>query len=433
MKASYHTLGCKLNFAETATIEELLSKNGIQRVEEGECPDICIVNTCSVTQVADKKARHLIRNLNSKYPDSAIIVTGCYAQLKPKEVASLPGVAIVLGSDEKLKIKEFVDSWVNTHEKQVSATPTNHLKEFSPSCAKGDRTRYFLKVQDGCDYFCSYCTIPQARGRSRSGKIEDLVAMAKDVAINGGKEIVLTGVNIGEFGKDTGESFLTLLKSLDKIEGIRRYRISSIEPNLLTDEILDWIACESKSFMPHFHIPLQSGSNRVLKLMRRRYDTDLFAKKIETIRKLVPYAYIGVDVIAGARGETEEEWEKGLEFLKSLDITKYHVFPYSERPGTMALNLADSVAMEERRRRVGIINEISDDKNKHFIQNHLGEVKEVLWEQAAGNNSMHGLTDNYIRVEAPLDESLFNCISSVRLDGLKKSTNDTATASHIKN
>lgn len=239
MKASYHTLGCKLNFAETATIEELLSKNGIQRVEEGECPDICIVNTCSVTQVADKKARHLIRNLNSKYPDSAIIVTGCYAQLKPKEVASLPGVAIVLGSDEKLKIKEFVDSWVNTHEKQVSATPTNHLKEFSPSCAKGDRTRYFLKVQDGCDYFCSYCTIPQARGRSRSGKIEDLVAMAKDVAINGGKEIVLTGVNIGEFGKDTGESFLTLLKSLDKIEGIRRYRISSIEPNLLTDEILD--------------------------------------------------------------------------------------------------------------------------------------------------------------------------------------------------
>lgn len=432
LKASYHTLGCKLNFAETATIEGLLSNKGINKIKDGETPDFCIVNTCSVTQIADKKARHLIRNLASKFPKAAIIVTGCYAQLKPDEVAALPGVELVLGSDEKLKIPKYIDSLLESKQKMIFASSTLHLKEFSPSCAKGDRTRYFLKVQDGCDYFCSYCTIPNARGRSRSGKISDLVGMARDVASEGGKEIVLTGVNIGTFGCDTGEDFFSLLKSFDEVEGIERYRISSIEPNLLTDEMILWIANEARAFMPHFHIPLQSGSDKVLKLMRRRYDTTLFAKRIETIRELIPDAYIGVDVIAGARGETESEWLKSLDYLKSLDVTKYHVFPYSERPGTSALSLGESVNIEERRKRVAVISGISEEKNKRFILQQRGIIKKVLWEQAVGMDFMHGLTENYIRVEAPLDRSIFNKISSVTIEAVKSGCSDTAIASHKK-
>ena len=430
LKASYHTLGCKLNFSETATIEGILRQKGIERVKEKETPDLCIVNTCSVTETADKKARHLIRQLYNKFPEASIIVTGCYAQLKPEEVAALPGVKLVLGSNEKLRISGYIDSWLQNAGQIVKTIPHLSLKEFMPSCERGERTRFFLKVQDGCDYYCSYCTIPQARGRSRSGKISLLTDMAKEAADKGGKEIVLTGVNVGTFGKDTGEKFLDLLKALDEIKEIERYRISSIEPNLLTDEIIEWIAKESRAFMPHFHIPLQSGSDNVLKLMRRKYDTALFRSKIETIRSMMPDAYIGVDIIAGANGETLEEWIKSFEFAKSIDISKYHVFPYSERPGTKALQLGDVVPMAERKHRVATLMILSDIFNKNFISQNKGKVRKVLWERPVGKSLMHGLTDNYIRIEAPYIPELINTVTEVNVGDLKPGTTDTAFGDH---
>ena len=431
LKASYHTLGCKLNFSETSTIAAMLSQKGILPVEDGETPDISVVNTCSVTGNADKKSRRLIRSLKSKYPEVSIIVTGCYAQLKPDEVASLPGVVLVLGTNEKLKISQYVDSWLSSAGKKVDVTSSLEIKEFTPSCERGDRTRYFLKVQDGCDYFCTYCTIPFARGRSRSGDIPALVEMAREVAAKGGKEIVITGVNIGTFGKDHGEDFLSLLKALDKVEGIERYRISSIEPNLLTDEILEWIVKESRAFMPHFHIPLQSGSDKVLKLMNRRYDTTLFESRIKKIRELMPDAYIGVDIIAGARGETLEEWEKSLNFVKSLEVEKFHAFPYSERAGTKALLLGESVPQSQRYERVGELNALSDEKSMKFIERHIGKTRKVLWERSSKGKILHGLTDNYIRIEAPYRPELVNGISEVKILGRKEGTTDTAEAAHI--
>lgn len=431
MKATFHTLGCKLNFSETATIESLLKQKAIVRAEKGETPDICIVNTCSVTGNADKKGRHLIRSLANKYPQAAIIVTGCYAQLKPKEVAALPNVALVLGSNEKLKILQFVDSWLQTGQAVQVTTSPLEIKEFMPSCQRGDRTRYFLKVQDGCDYFCTYCTIPFARGRSRSGKISQLVEMAQQVAQEGGKEIVITGVNIGTFGSDHEEDFFSLIQALDKVEEIERYRISSIEPNLLTDEILEWIAFRSKKFMPHFHIPLQSGSDKVLKLMNRRYDTQLFATRINKIRSLIPHAFIGVDIIAGARGETEEEWRKSLEFARNLDVQKFHAFPYSEREGTKALALGESVEQNIRYERVNIFNQISEEKTLTFLKNNLGSIRNVLWERSVNKDYMQGLTDNYIRVEAPLERNLINSISRVKLIDIKENTTDIMIGEHI--
>ena len=431
LKATYHTLGCKLNFAETSAIADMLVKKGIQRASRNETPDLCVVNTCSVTETADKKARHLIRKLSSQYPEAGIIVTGCYAQLKPQEVAQLPGVILVLGSGEKLKISQYIDSWLQFHNPIVETTPSLSLKEFMPSCQRGERTRYFLKVQDGCDYFCTYCTIPYARGRSRSGTMAQLTEMARQAAENGGKEIVLTGVNIGMFGKDTGEDFFTFLRELDKIEGIERYRISSIEPNLLTEDIISWIAKEARAFMPHFHIPLQSGSDKVLKLMNRRYDTTLFRSRIDFIRKMMPDAYIGVDIITGARGETEEEWLKSFSFAKSLDVTKFHVFPYSERPGTKALQLGESVPMEERRHRVQLLNDLSIEKTKRFIAENKGHTRNVLWEQTSGNSFMRGLTDNYIRVQAPLKPYLLNEISPVLIGDINPDDNEIAFADHI--
>lgn len=433
LKASYFTLGCKLNFAETATIAEMLRKKGIEKTNDGESPDICIVNTCSVTETADKKARSLIRKLAKQYPETSIFVTGCYAQMKPREVVTLPNVELVLGSNEKLNISRYIDSWLGMHEKIVETKPFLSLTDFMPSCERGDRTRFFLKVQDGCDYFCTYCTIPYARGRSRSGSIAQLHEMARNVALKGGKEIVITGVNIGTFGMDTGENFLDLLKALDDVEGIERYRISSIEPNLLTEEILQWIASESRAFMPHFHIPLQSGSDKVLKLMNRRYDTALFRDRIDMIHSLIADAYIGVDIIAGARGETEVEWQKSLEFAGNLDVAKFHVFPYSERPGTKALLLGDSVPMEERRQRVAVLTKLSEQKNKDFIIKNQGQIRKVLWEQPYGSNLMHGLTDNYIRVEAPLDRNLINNISSVEINRIKAGSSEIALARHQEN
>ena len=338
LKAAFHTLGCKLNFSETSAIGKVLYERGVTRAARGDSPDIIIVNTCSVTETADKKGRQLIRRLAARYPEATMVVTGCYAQLKPEEVAALEGVDIVLGSNEKLKAAEYIDKWLDSRSKQVDVTPFREIEGFIPSCERGDRTRYFLKVQDGCDYFCTYCTIPFARGKSRSGTISQLTEMARAAADEGGKEIVITGVNIGDFGKNTGETFFDLIKSLDKVEGIERYRISSIEPNLLTEEIIRWVARESRAFMPHFHIPLQAGSDLVLKKMNRHYDTSLFESRITMIKDMIPDAFIGVDVIAGARGETREEWEKGIAFIESLPITRLHVFPYSERPGTCATN-----------------------------------------------------------------------------------------------
>lgn len=308
-KALFHTLGCKLNFAETSTIARIFAEKGIRRIQPGETPDVIVVNTCSVTDMADKKCRQAIHRFSSRYPEAAIIVTGCYAQLKSDEIMAMPGVDIVAGTDRKLRLADYLEDWMKSRQPSSMVTPTKEIKEFSPSCSRGDRTRYFLKVQDGCDYWCTYCTIPKARGRSRSGSIESLVAQARGVAEEGGKEIVITGVNIGDFGKGRDDTFLDLIKALDRVDGIERYRISSIEPNLLTDEIIDFVA-GSRRFMPHFHVPLQAGSDEVLSLMRRHYDTGLFRHRMEKIRSVMPHAFIGVDLIVGARGETEELFNK---------------------------------------------------------------------------------------------------------------------------
>lgn len=416
LKAAFYTLGCKLNFAETSAIERELSERGIMRAARGDTPDIIVINTCSVTETADKKGRQLIRRLSLRYPDATILVTGCYAQLKPKEIADMKGVDIVLGSNEKMKAAEYIDSWIKNHNKKIDVTPFRDIESFTPTCERGDRTRFFLKVQDGCDYFCTYCTIPFARGKSRSGSIEQLCSLAQNASKEGAKEIVITGVNIGDFGKNTGETFFDLIKALDTIDGIDRYRISSIEPNLLTEEIIEWVALKSHRFMPHFHIPLQSGSDNVLKKMNRHYDTSLFASRINMINRLIPDAFIGVDVIAGARGETETEWEKSVSFISGLDITRLHVFPYSERPGTAALALGDAVPNALRHKRVKILTDISDKKLCDFYNRHLGQTAEVLWEQPArGAVMMHGFTKNYIRVTVPYDKNLINGLSKVKL------------------
>ncbi len=416
LKAAYHTLGCKLNFSETSTIGRMLEARGIKRADDGERPDLIVINTCSVTEMADKKGRQLIRRLTKQWPDATVVVTGCYAQLKPEQVAAMPGVAIVLGSNEKLRISQYLDRWLETRSPQVVVTPSLQIREFMPSCERGDRTRYFLKVQDGCDYFCTYCTIPFARGRSRSGRIEQITEIARGVAAEGGKEIVITGVNIGDFGRDTGERLIDLLRSLDSVEGIERYRISSIEPNLLTEEIIRWISTEARAFMPHFHIPLQAGSDAVLKLMNRRYDSSLFRSRIELIREVIPDAFIGVDVIAGARGETDEEWLRGRNFIESLPVTRLHVFPYSERPGTKALNIGYVVSQEEKHRRTAELMEISERKHMEFVRRHVGATAKVLWESPShGSGLMHGFTENYIRVEAPLRHELINSVTTVTL------------------
>ena len=425
-KAEFHTLGCKLNFAETSTIARIFAERGIRRAQPGEVPDICVVNTCSVTELADKKCRQTIRRLANRYPDAVIVVTGCYAQLKKDEVAAIEGVDIVLGSEQKMEISAYLDRWLATRKPQVEVTPAKDIRAFSPSCSRGDRTRYFLKVQDGCDYFCSYCTIPFARGRSRSGSIESLVAQAREVAAEGGKEIVITGVNIGDFGKNTGESFIDLVRALDAVEGIERYRISSIEPDLLTDEIIDFCA-RSRAFMPHFHIPLQCGSDTVLRLMRRHYDSALFAHKVEMIKRLIPDAFIGVDLMVGTRGETEELFEESRRFVDGLDITRLHVFPYSERPGTLALRTIDHVVDQHTKSvRAGVMIALSDRKLRAFMQQYAGTVRPVLFEQPQPGMPMHGFTDNYIRVEvSDAPEALVNTVANVRLLSISPDDPDT--------
>ncbi|MBD5373057.1 MAG: tRNA (N(6)-L-threonylcarbamoyladenosine(37)-C(2))-methylthiotransferase MtaB [Bacteroides sp.] len=414
-KALFSTLGCKLNFAETGSIAQLMAQRGITRIAPGEQPDFCIVNTCSVTAEADRKCRRLIRSLNNRFPQAKIIVTGCYSQLQPVEVASLPGVALVAGINDKLRIADYCAGIID---RMNPVVPSKELREFMPSCSRGDRTRYFLKVQDGCNYFCSYCTIPAARGRSRSGSIGQLVEMAQQVAAEGGKEIVLTGVNIGDFGHGTDKNFSDLVEALNRVEGIDRFRISSIEPDLLTDEIIDIVAAGPR-FMPHFHIPLQAGSDEVLKLMRRHYDTKLFAEKITRIRRLIPHAFIGVDLIVGSRGETPELFEESLNFVKSLPISRLHVFPYSERPGTRALREIDYVvAPEEKRRRLELMLEESQRALIEFSRPFEGTVRPVLIEHVNHGKS-GGFTDNYLRVElTEVRPDLANKVVNVKLEKL---------------
>ena len=413
-KAVYYTLGCKLNFSETSTIGKTLKEAGVRTARRGEKADICVINTCSVTEVADKKCRQAIHRLVKNHPGAFVVVTGCYAQLKPEQVASIEGVDVVLGAEEKGRLMDYLGD-LQKHDKGEAVTSAfKDIRSFAHSCSRGDRTRYFLKVQDGCDYFCSYCTIPFARGRSRNGRIEDIVAQARQAAEEGGKEIVITGVNIGDFGKTTGESFFDLVKALDRVEGIERYRISSIEPNLLTDEIIDYVA-QSRAFMPHFHIPLQSGCDEVLKLMRRRYDTALFAHKINKIKEVMPHAFIGVDVIVGTRGETEAYFNRAYEFLKGLDVTQLHVFSYSERPGTQALKIDHVVSPEEKHRRSQLLLALSDEKTRAFYASHIGQEAVVLMEKSKPGTPMHGFTDNYVRVELPYDISLDNQLVRVRM------------------
>lgn len=415
--ATYLTLGCKLNFAETSAIGKQLSEVGVRKAREGEIAHIGVINTCSVTEFADKKCRQAVRKLIKENPGAYIIVTGCYAQLKPEDIAAIEGVDIVLGSEQKLDVVAYLDELKKKEKGTIFTSKTSHIKSFVPSCSKDDRTRYFLKVQDGCDYFCSFCTIPFARGRSRNGSIIDLVKQAEEVAVNGGKEIVLTGVNIGDFGKTTGETFFDLVKALDNVEGIARYRISSIEPNLLTDEIIDFVST-SKRFAPHFHIPLQSGSDTVLKLMKRKYDTALFRHKVEKIKEVLPNAFIGVDVIVGTRGETDEYFEECRQFIESLDISQLHVFTYSERPNTQALKIDHIVDVKTKHARSKTLLDISDRKLKDFYKSQLGLKKNALFEQSIHNNMMHGFTENYIKVEFSYDENLVNVVKEVHLGEL---------------
>ena len=413
--AVFYTLGCKLNFSETSTIGRMLKEAGVRTIRKGEKADICVINTCSVTEVADKKCRQAIHRLVKQHPGAFVVVTGCYAQLKPEQVASIEGVDVVLGAEQKGELMKYLGD-LSKHEKGKAVTSAfKDIRSFAPSCSRGDRTRYFLKVQDGCDYFCSYCTIPFARGRSRNGRIEEIVEQARQAAAEGGKEIVITGVNIGDFGKSTGETFLDLVKALDKVEGIERYRISSIEPNLLTDEIIEYVA-HSRSFMPHFHIPLQSGCDEVLALMRRRYDTALFAHKIKKIKEVMPHAFIGVDVIVGTRGETEEYFNRTYEFLKGLDVTQLHVFSYSERPGTQALKIEHVVSPEEKHRRSQLLLALSEEKTNAFYKAHIGHEAVVLMEKSKAGTPMHGFTENYVRVELERNEALDNCLLRVRME-----------------
>ncbi len=413
-KALFHTFGCKLNFAETSTVARVLADYGIMRCQRGDVPDIVVVNSCSVTELADKKCRQAIRSYARRYPNAAIVVTGCYAQLKSDEVAGLPSVAVVAGNDRKGELAEYISQWLKTHESLKMVTPHKDIRNFTPSCSRGDRTRYFLKVQDGCDYYCSYCTIPMARGRSRSGTIDQLVAQAAQAAAEGGKEIVITGVNIGDFGKGRSDNFFDLIRALDQVEGVERYRISSIEPDLLTDEMIEWVA-QSRSFMPHFHIPLQSGSDAVLELMRRHYRTDLFRHKVEMIREAMPHAFIGVDLIVGARGETIERYEESRRFVESLDISRLHVFPYSERPGTRALGIDHVVDQHDKHVRSREMINISERKLDEFANRFTGTVRPVLIEHREKGKMMSGFTDNYLRVEIDANNALANKVVPVRL------------------
>ena len=414
--AAFYTLGCKLNFSETSTIARDLEEVGFARVEFEKGADIYIINTCSVTDQADKKCRNIVRKALKYNPNAFVVVIGCYAQLKPKEISSINGVDLVLGAQEKFKISDYLSKIDKNSSTVVMNKHIKHVNEFYPGYSQGDRVRSFFKVQDGCNYFCSFCTIPLARGKSRSGSVKQTILKAKELANSEVKEVVLTGVNIGDFGNGTNENFYDLIKELDKIENIDRFRISSIEPDLLSDQIIEFVH-NSNKFVPHFHIPLQSGSDQLLKSMRRRYDTKLYSYKIEKIKKLMPNACIGVDVIVGYPGETDEEFNKTMNFLKSLPISYLHVFTYSERANTTAPRMGEVVPMEERRKRSKQLRILSLKLKQKFYQEQIGSQEKVLLETKE-DNSIYGFTENYIKVKIPGEMELKNNIVNVKLKEL---------------
>jgi threonylcarbamoyladenosine tRNA methylthiotransferase MtaB len=416
---AFGTLGCKLNFSETSTIARSFTEMGFKRVDFKEKADIYVINTCSVTDTADKKSRTVIRQVAKNNPAAFIVVTGCYAQLNPEEIASIDGVDLVIGSNDKFNIKNYLENLEKHAESELHTCSYNELSEFQHAFSYGDRTRSFLKVQDGCNYFCTYCTIPIARGRSRNPSIASLVEEVKDVTARGIKEICLTGVNIGDFGHSTNETFLDLLKTLDEVESIGRIRVGSVEPNLLTDEIIAFIA-HSRRISPHFHIPLQSGTDEVLKLMKRRYSTGLFAQRIEKIRELLPCAFIGVDLIAGMNGETDELFRKTYQFIESLDISELHVFPFSERKNTKAIQIEGTVPVGERRRRAQELITLSEKKLNDFYLKNIRQSVTILFENEKSKGIMQGWTENYIKVETAFQPELVNQFSRAVLKGINK-------------
>ena len=422
---AFYTLGCKLNYSETSSIGRLFEGAGYTEVGFKDGADIYVVNTCSVTEFADRKCRQIVRRALKYSPEAKVVVVGCYAQLKPEEIADIEGVDLVLGAAEKFRILDYVEELSKAPGKgMVRAGEATEARDFVNAFSFGDRTRSFLKVQDGCDYKCTFCTIPLARGRSRSDTIEDVVANARSIADRGVKEIVLTGVNIGDFGNGTEviegvrpkkeALFIDLIRELGQVEGIDRFRISSIEPNLCTDEVIEFVA-QSERFVPHFHIPLQSGNNKQLRQMRRRYKRELYAERVAKIKSLMPHCCIGVDVIVGFPGETEEDFLETYRFINELDISYLHVFTYSERPNTPAFEMEGVVDMEERRRRNQMLGILSEKKRRHFYAQHLGQSREVLFERSKEKGKMSGFTDNYIRIEAPLQKELLNCLAPANL------------------
>ena len=421
-KVAFYTLGCKLNFSETSSISRIFQERGFEKVNFEDQADIYVINTCSVTDNADKKCRKVVKEALKHSPDAFITIVGCYAQLKPQEIATIPGVDAVLGAAEKFQLVDILDGFIKQGKAQVHASPISEANTFHQAYSYGDRTRTFLKVQDGCDYSCSFCTIPLARGKSRSQTVTSVVTSANEIAQSGVKEIVLTGVNLGDFGIIPGqgrqETFFHLIQQLDQqVTSIERFRISSIEPNLLTNEIIRFVA-QSQRFVPHFHIPLQSGSNKILKLMRRRYQRELYAERITAIKNLMPHSCIGVDVIVGFPGETNEDFQDTYNLLNELDISYLHVFPYSERPNTKALELPSSVPAAERNRRATMLRILSEKKKRFFYEQHVGYESTVLFEADIAGSFIEGFTDNYIRVQAKYDPILVNELKKVRLTGV---------------
>ncbi len=416
-KAAFYTLGCKLNFSETSTIAGSFKEVGFERVEFEEKADVYVINTCSVTNQGDKESRNIIRRAIRKNPEAMIIVVGCYSQLKPEEVGHIEGVDMVLGTQEKFHIPAYLGNLEKKATTEIKTTRLADIKSYHKAFSWGDRTRSFLKIQDGCDYYCSFCTIPYARGRSRNDNIQNTIKEAAKAVEKGYKEIILTGVNIGDFGKSTGENFLDLLKALEKVDGLKRLRLGSVEPNLLKDDIIELVA-RSKVIMPHFHIPLQSGSDEVLSLMKRKYSTDLFAKRIRRIREIVPHAFVGVDVIAGTNGETEELFQESYDFINGLEISQLHAFTYSERSRTQALKIPWKVEIEDRKRRTLMYINLSEKKLRAFYEKNLGTSQTVLFEEPGGSGKMSGFTENYIKVETDYQKEMINQLVNVNLKSI---------------
>jgi len=421
-KAAFYTLGCKLNFSETSTIAGSFKEVGFDRVEFDEKADVYVINTCSVTNQGDKASRNIIRKAAKQNPNAMVIVVGCYSQLKPDEVGHIDGVDMVLGTQEKFHIPAYLGDLQKKETTEIKTTRLADIKSYHKAFSWGDRTRSFLKIQDGCDYYCSFCTIPFARGKSRNDTIPNTVQEAKKAVAKGFKEVILTGVNIGDFGKSTGENFLDLLKALEKVEGLKRLRLGSIEPNLLKDEIIELVS-KSEVIMPHFHIPLQAGSDEILSLMKRKYSTDLFAKRVKRIREIVPHAFIGVDVIAGTNGETEELFQESYDFINGLEISQLHAFTYSERSGTQALKIPWKVEVEDRKRRTQMYINLSEKKLRSFYEKQLGTSQTVLFEDQKDKKKMVGFTGNYVKVEIPYNENLINELAQVEIESILPNEN----------